>query len=172
MFASGAGRTTAREPRLIVASSAAALEACVARLERAGVAVRRRWEAGDVVCAGSVRTRADAEAALLAALRGAGIVALLPEDPTLSASFFEDLRRLGPVDVAGEPDVDPLERLAPEQRRLLELLAEGLSVAAAARRLYVSRRTAVRRLASARAVLGVRSTAEAVVFARAAARGK
>ena len=72
--------------------------------------------------------------------------------------------------MAGDPGHDPLERLDPEQRRLLELLAEGLSVAAAARRLYVSRRTADRRLASARALLGVRSNAEAVVLARAAAR--
>jgi DNA-binding NarL/FixJ family response regulator len=162
----------AREPRLIVASSAAALEACVERLEREGVAVERSWKAGDGVRAGPVQTRADAEAALLAALRGPGIVALLPEDPVLSASFFEDLRRLGPIDVAGDPVDDPFERLEPEQRRLLELLAEGLSLAAAARRLYLSRRTADRRLASARALLGVRSNAEAVVLARAAARAK
>ena len=65
----------------------------------------------------------DAEAALLAALGGAGIVAVLPDDGALSASFFEDLRRLGDVKVADESPQNPLERLDEEQRRLLDLLA-------------------------------------------------
>jgi DNA-binding NarL/FixJ family response regulator len=154
------------EPRLIVAPSAAALEACVSQLEQAAVAVHRGWEPGDVVCAGSVQTREEAEAALLAALGGAGIVAALPEDPELAAAFFDDLRRVGPVEVVDEPKEGPLERLDEEQRRLLDLLAQGYSVAAASRRVHVSRRTADRRLAAARAVLRVRSNAEAVVLLR------
>jgi len=56
-----------------------------------------------------------------------------------------------------------------EQRRLLDLLAKGLSVTAASRRLFLSRRTADRRLARARAMLGVRSNAEAIVVASSAA---
>jgi DNA-binding NarL/FixJ family response regulator len=48
------------------------------------------------------------------------------------------------------------------QRRLLELLERGLSVSEAARRLHLSRRTAERRLAAARAALGAARNAEAV----------
>ena len=93
------------EAPLIVASNVAVMEACVDRLERSGVVIRRRWEPGtapastELVCAGQVDTVQDAEAALLAALGGAGIVAVLPDDDALSASFFEDLRRLGDVEV-------------------------------------------------------------------------
>jgi DNA-binding CsgD family transcriptional regulator len=164
-----------REPRLIVAFSAPAMEACVDRLERSGATIRRSWETrtppvlAGLVCVGRIETARDAEAALLAVLGGAEIVAALPDDAALSASFFEDLRRIGQVDVADEPRPTPLERLDEEQRRLLDLLAEGFSVAAASRRVYLSRRTADRRLASARAVLGVRSNAEAVVLASSAA---
>jgi DNA-binding CsgD family transcriptional regulator len=163
------------EALLIVASNAAVMEACVDRLERSGVVIRRRWEPGtapastELVCAGQVDTVRDAEAALLAALGGAGIVAVLPDDDALSASFFEDLRRLGDVEVADESPQNPLERLDEEQRRLLDLLAKGLSVTAASRRLFLSRRTADRRLAQARAMLGVRSNAEAIVVASSAA---
>jgi len=165
MLASTAG-SAVPDPRLIVALSGAALEACVERLERSGVAVRRTWEPGACVCAGHVACRAEAEAALLAALGGAGIVAVLPEDAELAAAFFDDLRRLGPVEVVDEPKESPLERLDEDQRRLLDLLAEGCSVADASRRVHVSRRTADRRLAAARAALGVRSNAEAVVLLR------
>jgi DNA-binding CsgD family transcriptional regulator len=52
-----------------------------------------------------------------------------------------------------------------EQRRLLALLATGLSVREAARRLHLSPRTAERRLAEARAALGARTNAEAVLRA-------
>jgi DNA-binding CsgD family transcriptional regulator len=167
----GAAGLTMGEAPLIVASNAAVMEACVERLERSGVVIRRGWEPGtapastELVCAGHVDTARDAEAALLAVLGGAGIVAVLPDDDVLSASFFEDLRRLGGVEVADESPQNPLERLDEEQRRLLDLLANGLSVTAASRRLFLSRRTADRRLARARAMLGVRSNAEAVVVA-------
>ena len=43
------------------------------------------------------------------------------------------------------------------------MLAAGMSVADASRTLFISRRTADRRLAAARITLGVRTTAEAVV---------
>ena len=54
------------------------------------------------------------------------------------------------------------ELLGPEHRRVLELLAEGMTVGKAARRLCISRRTADRRLAEARIALGARTTTEAV----------
>jgi DNA-binding CsgD family transcriptional regulator len=162
---------TMRKPRLIVASSSAALEACVERLERSGAVIRRGWEPGpaphpaDLFCVGRVETTRDANAALLAALGGAGIVAVLRDDAALSASFFEDLRRVGQVQMIDDPPQTQLGQLDEEQRRLLNLLSEGISVTAASRRLFLSRRTADRRLAAARAVLGVRSNAEAVIRA-------
>jgi len=63
-------------------------------------------------------------------------------------------------------DVKPTGVVLGEQHRLLlAALAGGLSVAAAAERLCISRRTAERRLSEARRVLGVRTTAEAVAGA-------
>lgn len=164
-----------REPQLIVTSSSEVMEACVERLERSGASIRRGWEAEatadvrEVVHVGRVDTPRDAEAALLAALGGDGVVAVLPADAALSASFFEDLRHLGRVELADEPSPSPLQQLDEDQRGLLDLLGRGFSVAAAARQLYISRRTADRRLAAAREALDVRSNAEAVVFARSAA---
>jgi DNA-directed RNA polymerase specialized sigma24 family protein len=52
--------------------------------------------------------------------------------------------------------------LDPVQQELLMLRAQGMSVAAAARIVHVSRRTAWRRLAEARIELGVGSNADAV----------
>ena len=60
---------------------------------------------------------------------------------------------------------DAQRALDEEQRRLLGLLARGLSVPAAARRLHLSPRTAERRLAEARAALGATTNAEAVLRA-------
>jgi DNA-binding CsgD family transcriptional regulator len=55
--------------------------------------------------------------------------------------------------------------LGEQHRLLLAALAAGLSVAAAAERLSISRRTAQRRLREARGILGVRTAAEAVALA-------
>jgi DNA-binding NarL/FixJ family response regulator len=149
------------------------LEATAAALERAGETVQSTWDVrgadrASVVCVGAVSTSADAQAALVAAVRGAGIVALLPAEPELGAAFFEDLRHIGDVEVAEEARPAVRERLDAQQLELLEQLARGASVAAAARSLFVSRRTAARRLAAARAALGVRSNAEAVLAVRSA----
>jgi DNA-binding CsgD family transcriptional regulator len=62
--------------------------------------------------------------------------------------------------------VKPTGVVLDEQHRLLlAALAGGLSVAAAAERLCISRRTADRRLSEARRVFGVSTTAEAVAAA-------
>jgi DNA-binding NarL/FixJ family response regulator len=55
--------------------------------------------------------------------------------------------------------------LGDQHRRLLAAVAAGESVAAAAEKMGISRRTAQRRLNEARAVLGVGTTAEAVAVA-------
>ena len=68
------------------------------------------------------------------------------------------------VSVVG-PSGDVERALNEEQRRLLGLLARGLSVTEAARALHLSPRTAQRRLAEARASLGAATNAEAVLRA-------
>ena len=55
--------------------------------------------------------------------------------------------------------------LDPEVTRLARLLADGMSVSAAARALGLSRRTADRRLAALRQAVGARTTIEAVLLA-------
>jgi DNA-binding CsgD family transcriptional regulator len=60
--------------------------------------------------------------------------------------------------------------LTGEERRLLDLLADGRALGEAAETLHLSRRTADRRLAAARGKLRVRTTAEAVLVAPALAR--
>ena len=50
----------------------------------------------------------------------------------------------------------------PTSGRVIDLLTEGMTVEKAARRLFISRRTADRRLAEARIALGARTTTEAV----------
>lgn len=57
-------------------------------------------------------------------------------------------------------------RLSPEQERLLDLIGAGLPVAAAARRLRLSARTAERRLAEARRSVGASTNAEALMLSR------
>jgi DNA-binding NarL/FixJ family response regulator len=99
----------------------------------------------------------------MAAVRSAGIVVAVEGDGGgVGEDFLADLERLGPV------RAERLDRgasnlgLSPEQEELLRQVATGMSVAEAATELYLSRRTAERRLALARAVLGVATTAEAI----------
>jgi DNA-binding CsgD family transcriptional regulator len=76
----------------------------------------------------------------------------------------DDLSRLGPVHhgVGSEPGVAVAD-LVPEQRALLDRLASGDTIAAAAAAEFLSLRTANRRIAEARALFGVRTTREAVL---------
>ncbi|GAA0807341.1 LuxR family transcriptional regulator [Spirilliplanes yamanashiensis] len=102
--------------------------------------------------------------AVLAAARGAGVVAVADLDGVVGRALLDDLRRLGPVETGGGDTADdPVARLVPEQRALLERLAAGDTIAAAAAAEFLSLRTANRRIAEARALLGVRTTREAVL---------
>jgi len=68
----------------------------------------------------------------------------------------------------GRPDMDWAERLSPDQVALLERLADGQTIAAAAAAEWMSLRTANRRLAELRTLLGLRSNRELVAaYARA-----
>ena len=138
-----------------------------------------------VVLAGDLAGEADARAALLAAVRGAGLAVRLDRGQPWASAFLADLARLDaapdphstadhphPAAPAGLADPArptgtrapaPVGPLTPEQRQLLDLLAAGASIAQAARALFLSLRTANRRVATARDALGVTSTREAVL---------
>lgn len=103
--------------------------------------------------------------AVLAAARGAGVVAVCDAESPLGRALLDDLARLGPVTQGpAEPANDTaVTDLVPEQRALLDRLAAGDTIAAAAAAEFLSLRTANRRIAEARALFGVRTTREAVL---------
>lgn len=114
----------------------------------------RRW-----ACWGVVDDADSAAAATWVVVRGCAIVAAVgPESPR---TFLADLARCSAVEhYATSVDDSGLDA---NERALLAALAEGLSVHQAAEQLFLSIRTAQRRLASARRRLDVRTTREAVV---------
>ncbi|WP_326553597.1 LuxR family transcriptional regulator [Micromonospora sp. NBC_01813] len=102
----------------------------------------------------------------LAAARGAAVVAICDPASDLCHALVDDLGRLGPVLRRSEVDPPTITDdtvLVPEQRALLERLANGETIAAAAAAEFLSLRTANRRIAQARAAYGVRTTREAVL---------
>jgi DNA-binding NarL/FixJ family response regulator len=121
----------------------------------------------DSIRHGQVETQADAEAALLAAFAGHGLVIETRPGSRILDRLVDDLRRLGPVDHR----VVDSQHVAFDQgdsgaRAILGLLAEGLTLGQVAAQLGVSRRTADRRVAAARRALGAERTTEAVALAR------
>lgn len=160
---------------LVVCNSACALSRTVASLRDGGwrpvdPLPEEPWSLAGrrVLHLGAADTRDGLHAALVAAARGAGVVVLAPPDERMLARLVDDLGRLGPVRLLdGDGDGDVVDvPLTLDQRRLLDLLARGVSIAEAARLLNLSRRTAHRRLGEARAALGAASTAEAVALSR------
>lgn len=123
------------------------------------------YRPGRIVRTGSVRTSAEAAAALLAAIAGQGLVTHATAPRDVIDRLVDDLRRLGPVDhrIGTAAETPGLE---PEARAILGLLAEGHSLGEAAAILGISRRTADRRLAVGRRALGARRTTEAIARAR------
>jgi antitoxin (DNA-binding transcriptional repressor) of toxin-antitoxin stability system len=105
--------------------------------------------------------------AVLAAARGAGIVAVCDTESPLGRALVDDLSRLGTVRQGAQPETNDsgtaVADLVPEQRALLDRLAAGDTIAAAAAAEFLSLRTANRRIAEARALFGVRTTREAVL---------
>lgn len=106
-----------------------------------------------VVCTGWIRSPDDARRALLAAVAGAGLVVIVATDRETVDQFLDDLRRLGAVqhERAGSISTAPRTR---DQRALLGLVAEGLTIDEAAAELGIDATTARRRLATARRQAG------------------
>ncbi len=148
---------------VVVEASGRALAAALGEVERLGAHVVQGWRNdASVVCTGAVRDAADAAEALLAAVAGAGLVVHALASRDVIDRLVDDLRRLGSVDHrTAEPHPGPT--LTVDEARLLDRLAEGKTLGEVAEDLHLSRRTADRRLASARDKLGVATTAEAVV---------
>lgn len=161
-------------PRYLVTSYAAATRV-LRKLARDGWTARQgfvvtdqHWDvsADKLVRHGRVTDPETARLALLAAARGAGVVIVTDPTTNLGQALHADLARIGPVALAPHTEPDPHpgpDALAPEQRALLDRLAAGETIAAAATAEYLSLRTANRRIAQARTILGVRTTREAVL---------
>jgi hypothetical protein len=168
-------------PRYVVATGTDAT-AVLRRLARAGWQTREgfaltepAWDVGEhrLVLFGRVSDVDGVRLAVLAAARGAGLVAIADAASDLGRTLLADLGRIGPV--LRDPDADPEPNdaatggdhsglpLTPEQVALLERLANGETIAAAAAAEFLSLRTANRRIAHARDALGVRTTREAVL---------
>src|SRR4051812_49694623 len=159
-------------PPLVVVESAnpaadAHVRHALATARAAGWQAVAGWLAprGRVVCHGVVATDDDAVLALRAALGGAGVVILAQTSRQTTDRLVDNLRRLGSVEHL-TIDVAPRATVDADARRLLGLLADGLTLGEAAVELGLSRRTADRRLDAARRLLGADRTAEAVDRAR------
>ncbi|GAA0278136.1 LuxR family transcriptional regulator [Cryptosporangium japonicum] len=170
---------------LYVLRSAAELAAVVRRLAADGWAVRtglavpdEPWDltASRTVVTGPVADDDAVAGAVLAAARGAGVVAVADAESVTGQALLADLARIGPVRRAPQPadgDGAPTTAepddggdglpLTAEQRALLDRLAAGDSIAAAASAEFLSLRTANRRIAAAREALNVRTTRQAVI---------
>lgn len=168
-------------PRYLVGTAADAT-AVLRRLARAGWQTREgfaltepAWDltAARLVVFGRVADLETAQLALHAAARGAGVVAIADANGDIGRALLADLTRIGPVTRDVDVDNEPGNRatagdggglpLTPEQRALLDRLANGETIAAAAAAEFLSLRTANRRIAQAREALGVRTTREAVL---------
>ncbi|HET6531009.1 MAG TPA: LuxR family transcriptional regulator [Actinoplanes sp.] len=159
-------------PRHVVASGADA-ETVLRRLVRDGWVVREGFALPDpswdvtgsrLVLHGRITDQDALQLAVLAAARGAGIVAICDVESPVGRALVDDLSRLGPVrHGAATENATTVAELVPEQRALLDRLAAGDTIAAAAAAEYLSLRTANRRIAEARAIFGVRTTREAVL---------
>jgi DNA-binding NarL/FixJ family response regulator len=159
-------------PRYVVTSATDA-DTVLRRLGRDGWTPRDgfalpdpAWDvtAARLVLHGRVSDPDSLHLAVLAAARGAGIVATTDTASAIGRALVDDLSRLGPVHRGtGTEPAGTVRDLIPEQRALLDRLAAGDTIAAAAAAEFLSLRTANRRIAEARALFGVRTTREAVL---------
>ena len=145
----------------------AVLDRECAGLAAAGVRVLRDFDAArpGTTCAGLVADERSAQRAVLAALAGAHLVVVAIAGREVVDMLCDDLRRLGTLDHRLGDAAEQDSTLGPAERAVLERLLAGDTLGQAAAALHLSRRTADRRLATARRALGASSTAEALAIA-------
>lgn len=115
-----------------------------------------------LVCRALIVDSTAAEAAVLAASWGAGLlIGIGGLDRDVRDRLVDDLERIAPLVRSMLPAHPPIHE---EAARLLDLLASGRTLGDAARAAYISRRTADRRLADAKRTLGAASTAEVIAL--------
>ena len=114
-----------------------------------------------ITCVGVVDSAGAARDALLAAMAGASLVALIDADAPTTIAFLDEIERLGrDLRITGDGPPQQPGELTPEDRTLLGLLAAGLGVRDASAGAGMSLRTAHRHLANLRARFGASTTAE------------
>lgn len=165
-------------PLVVLLTRPDAVEPAARRLREDGWKVHTGWSlpaepwdqrGSRTMCSGVIDDLDTARAAVGCLRRADGIVTALDLVGADAPRVLADLHRLGDV----KPEIEaeaPALAISAEQRELLELVADGASVPEAAAQLYLSARTAERRLAMTRKALGVRSTAEAIALLLAAKR--
>jgi len=144
-------------PLVVVEAGPAAVEDARGELLALGWSVSAEPRAGTVHEL-AVADEATAVDAVLSAVAGRGLLVDATAERSVVDRLCDDLRRLGHLDhrvAAGAV-------LSQDQHALLALLAAGESLGTAAARLHLSRRSADRRLAGARTVLGAGSTPAAI----------
>lgn len=110
-------------------------------------------------CTGAINGAHEAQQATWALVRGCALVLAIGAQAPLD--LLDDLERGGSVRRYVDPS--PPSPLTPDEASLLASLATGCSIRQAAADLYLSNRTAQRRLADTRRKLGVRTTRQAVL---------
>ena len=129
----------------------------------AGLATR---PAGDrTVLEGKVTTDDEAASAVLAAIDGYGLIVPVTLEGASLHRLEDDLRRLGTLAIAGDDPAAVAIPPDPDGLAIVAMLARGHTLGEAAHALGISRRTADRRLAAAKATLGAGRTTEAVALA-------
>ena len=156
-------------PRLIVCLGTAATTAIETELEVATHTATTDEPKGAAVVAGAISMAVahdeDHRRALDRLLDGALVVATC-EDRLVALRLFDEGRRLVAAEWYDEPHPPPTQGLDETQMMLLLALSRGCTVAEAADAGHLSERTAARRLAAARAMLGCRSNVEAALAVR------
>jgi DNA-binding NarL/FixJ family response regulator len=79
-------------------------------------------------------------------------------DPALTAQVLERIRN-------GPQEDEELQGLTPQERRILQLVGEGLTNREVARRMFLSEKTVKNYVSSMLAKLGLTSRTQAAVFA-------
>jgi DNA-binding NarL/FixJ family response regulator len=141
----------------------------LAAARRDGWEIVRGWNLpaghGRVVCSGTIRGPEDAGLARRAVHGGAGLVVAASAARVTVDRLLTELRRHGTVRHVRDDEAHRAAHLTEQERALLALLAEGLTIDEAAGELRVTAGVARRRVATARRRLGAASPSAALAAA-------